>query len=281
MDPLVSVEWLLENTNRVKLVDASWRMPGSNPARIDYEKRHIPGAHFFDIDEIADPDTDLPHMLPSPQAFANAMRAMGISNENHVVIYDDKGIFSAPHAWWVFRVMGHKNVSVLDGGLPRWISFGGVVSSEKPNTRRSDYTALMDASIVSDHHSIRAAFTAGDIEIVDARPRERFLGQMAEPRPALLSGAMPTAKNIPFSTVLNDNGCMKSVEELKAVFSTADIALDSSVIATCGSGITAAIIALALSRLGHEDWSLYDGSWAEWGKESNDRVEYPVLSENE
>ncbi len=275
--PLVSPEWLRSSFGCVKIIDASWRMPGQPPAKLDYAQRHIEGAVFFDIDEIADRETDLPHMLPSAADFEKAVGEMGISNADPVVVYDDAGIFSAPRVWWTFRAMGHRNVAVLDGGLKGWIDAGGDVTDVPPDVLPTDYRAAPDPDAVSTHEDIRAAATRSGPAIVDARPPDRFSGAAAEPRPGLVAGAMPGAKNLPQASLVTADGAMKTAEALRALFIAAGVDPDQPLIATCGSGVTAASIALAAEALGRQRWSVYDGSWAEWGKETHDRVAYPVV----
>ena len=280
--PLVSTDWLAEHLSAVKIIDTSWRMPGAGDAREDYDQRHIAGAVFFDIDDIADKTTDLPHMLPTPERFAAAIGAMGISNDDTVIVYDDQGIFSAPRVWWTFRAMGHGPVSVLDGGLKKWLAEGSDVTGSTPVVQPANYVSSPASHLVRSVDLIRSAIVSdGDAQIVDARSADRFLGQAPEPRAGLISGAMPGAKNTPFNLLINEDGTLKAPDALQNVFTAAGVDLGAPAIATCGSGVTAAVIALALESLGHKDWSLYDGSWAEWGKEENDRAAYPVISERD
>ena len=280
--PLVSTDWLAENLSAVKIIDASWRMPGAGDAREDYDQRHIAGAVFFDIDDIADKTTDLPHMLPTPDRFAAAVGAMGISNDDTVIVYDDQGIFSAPRVWWTFRAMGHGPVSVLDGGLKKWLAEGRDLIGAAPVVQPANYVSSPASHLVRSADLIRSAIVSDcDAQIVDARSADRFLGQAPEPRAGLISGAMPGAKNTPFNLLISEDGTLKAPDALRNVFTAAGVDLGAPAIATCGSGVTAAVIALALESLGHKDWSLYDGSWAEWGKEENDRAAYPVISERD
>ena len=280
--PLVSTDWLAEHISAVKIIDASWRMPGAGDAREDYDQRHIAGAVFFDIDDIADKTTDLPHMLPTPERFAAAVGAMGISNDDTVIVYDDQGIFAAPRVWWTFRAMGHGPVSVLDGGLKKWLAEGRDVTGAAPVVQPAKYVSSPASHLVRSADLIRRAIVSdGDAQIVDARSADRFLGRAPEPRAGLISGAMPGAKNTPFNLLIDEDGTLKAPDALQNVFTAAGVDLGAPAIATCGSGVTAAVIALALESLGHKDWSLYDGSWAEWGKEENDRAAYPVISERD
>ncbi len=276
--PLVSTDWLAENIDAVKVIDASWRMPGAGVAREDYDVRHIPGAVFFDIDAIADQETDLPHMLPAPEAFAAAVGAMGISDNHAVVVYDDQGLFSTPRVWWTFRTMGHESVAVLDGGLKKWIAEGRAVSDAASAAKPASYNARMQTDLVRGADEVRAVVADGSSQIVDARSADRFQGQAPEPRAGLLSGAMPGARNTPFDTLINDDGTLKAPAALKEIFTAAGVDLGTPATTTCGSGVTAAVVALALESLGHRQWSLYDGSWAEWGKEEHDRADYPIIT---
>ncbi len=276
--PLVSTDWLAENLDTVKIIDASWRMPGVGDARDDYDKRHIPGAVFFDIDAIAEKSTDLPHMLPAPETFAAAVGAMGISENDAVVVYDDQGLFSAPRVWWTFRAMGHERVTVLDGGLKKWLAEGRTVTDVMPAPRPADYQPSPQPDLVRSASAVRDIIANNSGNIIDARGADRFNGEAAEPRAGLISGAMPGAKNVAFNLLLNEDGTLKEAGALKAAFESAGVDISAPAVTTCGSGVTAAVLALALERLGHTRWSLYDGSWAEWGKEENDRVAYPVVA---
>lgn len=276
--PIVSPEWLAAHLGAAGLVviDASWRMPGKGDAREDYEKRHIPGAVFFPIDEIADRRTSLPHMLPEPKEFEAAVGALGVSEHDRIVVYDDQGLFSAARVWWTFRAMGHDDVAVLDGGLPRWMDEGRVVTAAAPSPLRKTYRAASDCSRVADHLRVRNALKSSDALVLDARPAGRFFGEDEEPRPGLRRGHMPGAANLPVSSIVTGEGRLKSRKELRALFQAAG-ALDAPcVITTCGSGVTAAALSLALEVLGHPSCAVYDGSWAEWGLETNDPEEFPV-----
>ncbi len=276
--PLVSTDWLKENLGRpdVKIIDASWRMPGGPPACADYDARHIEGAVFFDIDAIADHSVALPHMLPPPAAFEAAAGALGLSHNDRLIIYDDQGLFSAARVWWTFQAMGHSAVAVLDGGLPKWRADGGSVTTDKPEITTTPYKADPRPHIVSDAKEIRAALSDDKSVIVDARPAARFLGDAPEPRAGLRSGHMPGAHNLPFGDLLNDDGTMRAVDEITALLPGAGGDLKQAIITTCGSGVTAAVLSLALETIGHRRHSLYDGSWAQWGDEGNAERDFPV-----
>ena len=274
-DPLVSTSWLAEHLNApdVRIIDASWFLPGSDrDPRAEYALAHIPGAVFFDIDEIVDETSDLPHMLPSAVKFASRMRKLGIGDGARLVIYDSQGLFSAPRVWWTFRAMGHEDVVVLDGGLPKWIAEGRPVEDGVPPPRERHFTARYSHDLVRDQAQVRRALASGKDQLVDARPAARFRGEAPEPRPGLRSGHMPGALNVPSSSVIAPDGTMKSAEQLTAVFEAAGVDLARPIVTTCGSGITASTLALALARLGRDRTPVYDGSWADWGREGDTEV---------
>jgi thiosulfate/3-mercaptopyruvate sulfurtransferase len=274
--PLVSPEWLLGRLGDIRVIDASWRLPGQGDARNDFAKRHIPGAVFFAIDDIADRTTDLPHMLPPPGQFARQIGALGVSDRDPVVIYDDQGLFSAARVWWTFRAMGHAEVAVLDGGLSAFLAAGGAVTAALPSPTAAAYCARPDARFLADHGAVRQALADGSALVLDARPEGRFSGRDPEPRPGLCAGAMPGARNLPFTALLRD-GRLRPLDELAAALARVGAASGGAVITTCGSGVTAAILALALEALGRPPARLYDGAWAEWGRVDNDRALFPVV----
>jgi thiosulfate/3-mercaptopyruvate sulfurtransferase len=267
MSPLVSTEWLaarLEDPG-VKVVDASWFMPTTpRDAAAEFGMRHIPGAVFFGIDEIKDTASDLPHMLASPAEFAVAARRLGLNNDSDIVVYDSHGLFSAPRVWWNFRVMGHARTFVLDGGLPRWEAEGHPIETGWPHPEHGDFKSKFDASLVADLEQVKAAIAAGGPQIVDARAADRFSGATPEPRAGLKSGHMPGARNTPWTAVVKD-GALAGPIELTAAFEAAGVDLAGPIITTCGSGVTASVLALALAELGRRDVAVYDGSWSEWG----------------
>lgn len=266
---LVSTDWLGERLKMpdLRLLDASWYLPAANRnGRAEFEERHIPGARFFDIDEIADTRSALPHMAPPVEKFMSRMRAMGIGDGHQVVVYDGAGLFSAARVWWLFRLMGKTDVAVLDGGLPKWLAEGRPVDDAPPLIRDRHMTVTRQNALVRDVTEVAAAAKLGTHQIVDARAPERFRGEAPEPREGLRAGHIPGSRNVPFTTLLNADGTLKDAAALRAAFETAGVDLDRPVITTCGSGVTAAVLFLALERLGHADHSLYDGSWTEWGQ---------------
>ncbi|MEZ5750428.1 MAG: 3-mercaptopyruvate sulfurtransferase [Paracoccaceae bacterium] len=265
---LVSTDWLAAHMSDpdLRIIDASWHMPatGRNP-RAEYEAEHIPGARFFDIDEIADHRSALPHMAPPVEKFISRMRAMGIGDGHQVVVYDTVGIMSAPRVWWTFRLMGKMDVAVLDGGLPKWKAEGRETEDMLPVMRDRHITVQRQNHLVKDVSQVASASKLGDWQIVDARSEGRFKGEVEEPRPGLRSGHIPNSKNLPFTELLNANGTMKDADALRAVMQARGVDLSRPIITTCGSGVTAAIIGLALEIVGHRDHAVYDGSWSEWG----------------
>ena len=265
---LVSTAWLAAHKADpdLRLIDASWYLPdaGRN-ARAEYLAAHIPGARFFDIDEITDHRSALPHMAPPPEKFISRLRAMGIGDGHQVVIYDGSGLFSAARVWWTFRLMGKTDVAVLDGGLPKWRAEGREIEDMPPIVRDRHMTVSRQNHLVKDVTQVAHAAKLGEAEIIDARGAPRFRGEVPEPRPGLRSGHIPGAKNVPYTTLLNPDGTMKSPDALRSVFEAAGVNLAKPAITSCGSGVTAAILSLALERIGHRNHALYDGSWAEWG----------------
>jgi thiosulfate/3-mercaptopyruvate sulfurtransferase len=265
---LVSTEWLAAHLKDpdLRVLDGSWHMPATGrDGRAEYEAAHIPGARFFDIDDIADARSDLPHMAPPMEKFMSRLRAMGVGDGHQVVVYDTHGLMSAARVWWLFRLMGKENVAVLDGGFPKWQAEGRDVEDLPPVLRDRHMTVRRQNQLVKDVTQVSAASKLGDHEIIDARGPGRFAGTEPEPRAGLRSGHIPGAKNVPFPTLLNPDQTMKSPDELRAVFESAGVDLSKPAITSCGSGVTACVLALALERAGKHDWAVYDGSWSEWG----------------
>ncbi|WGW05783.1 3-mercaptopyruvate sulfurtransferase [Tropicibacter oceani] len=266
---LVSTEWLARHLKDpdLRILDASWYMPamGRDP-KAEYDAVHIPGARFFDIDEISDARSELPHMAPTVEKFMSRMRAMGVGDGHQIVVYDGMGLFSAARVWWTFKLMGKDDVAVLDGGLPKWVAEGREVEDLPPMVRDRHMTVQRQAHLVRDVTQVSAASKLRDTEIIDARSAARFRGEAPEPREGLRSGHIPGSRNVPFDTLLNADGTMKAPDTLRAIFEGAGVDLSKPAITTCGSGVTAAILSLALQRIGKSDHSLYDGSWSEWGQ---------------
>ncbi len=265
---LVSTDWLEAHLKDpdIRILDASWYLPDAGrDAKAEYQSAHIPGARFFDIDEIADQRSPLPHMAPPPEKFISRMRAMGVGDGHQIVVYDGAGLFSAARVWWTFRLMGKADVAVLDGGFAKWQAEGRPVEDMPPVLRDRHITVQRQAHLVKDVTQVAAAAKLGDHVIVDARSSARFKGEEEEPREGLRSGHIPGSLNVHYRSLLNADGTMKPIEELRTVFEAAGVDLSRPTITTCGSGVTAAILNLALERLGKRDHALYDGSWSEWG----------------
>ena len=266
---LVSTEWLGDHLKDpdLRLLDATWFMPSAErDALAEYENTHIPGARFFDIDDISDHRSKLPHMVPPVEKFMSRLRALGVGDGHQVVVYDSHGLFSAARVWWLFRLMGQTNIAVLDGGLPKWRAEERPVEDRPPHIRDRHMTVRRQNQMVRDVTQVAMASKLGDHEIIDARAAARFRGDAPEPREGLRAGHIPGSRNVPYTTLLNADNTMKSPAELRLVFEQAGVDLSKPAITTCGSGVTAAILSLALERIGKTDHSLYDGSWSEWGQ---------------
>lgn len=267
---LVSPAWLARHLGEphVRAVDASWHLTASGrDARAEFHARHIPGAIFFDLDEIADHGSDLPHMLPSPDYFASAVGALGISNDDQLVVYDATGVnLSAPRVWWTFRVMGHHRVAVLDGGLATWMARGFPVESGASAHAPAQFSAEPELGRVVSLAQMQQVAESGEPQIIDARSPERFAGTLPEPRPGLRSGRIEGAHNVHFRALVDDDGRIKPSDDLSKLFRAAGVDPLAPAVTSCGSGVTACAVAHALYLLGNDDVRVYDGSWAEWGR---------------
>ena len=264
---VVDAEWLAQRLGKpgLSIVDASWYLPAQKrDARAEYDAAHIPGAVFFDQDLVVDPDSSLPHTLPDPKLFAQFAGSMGISADDTIVVYDGPGFFSAPRVWWMFRVMGVNEVFVLNGGIDRWKADGRKVTAEATKVAPNVFHADFDAAKVVSLAEMRKIVDAHSAQIADARSPGRFAAVDPEPRPGVRGGHMPGARNVPVAS-LSRNGELLPLPELRKVLEDSGLDLSNPVVTSCGSGVTAAVISLALQSVGHQDNRLYDGSWTEWG----------------
>lgn len=265
---LVSTEWLAAHLKDpdLRVLDATYYLPvDPRDAKAEYDAGHIPGARFFDIDDVADVRSDLPHMVPPVEKFMSRLRSMGVGDGHQVVVYDTQGLMSAARVWWLFRLMGQDNIAVLDGGYPKWIAEGREIEDLPPVIRDRHMTVRRQNHLVKDVTQVSSASKLGDFEIIDARSAGRFRGTEPEPWPGLRPGHIPGSRNVPFTDLLNDDKTMKEPAALKAIFEGAGVDLSKPAITTCGSGVTAAVLSLAMARFGKSDHALYDGSWTEWG----------------
>ncbi len=270
---LVETEWLAQHLNAPDLfiLDASWHLPTANRnAHEEYLSEHIPGAFFFDIDEIADTDRDLPHMLPSATKFSSRMRRMGLGDGMRIVVYDTSDLFSAARVWWTFRVMGVEDVVVLNGGLRKWKAEGRPLEDLPPMPRTErHFTARLNRELIRDLSDMKSIVASNSAQIVDARPAARFSGDAPEPRPGLRGGHIPGSLNLPFNALVNEDGTFKTADDIKTAFKNAGVNVSHPIVTSCGSGVTASVLALALAIIGHRHTAVYDGSWSEWGANEN------------
>jgi thiosulfate/3-mercaptopyruvate sulfurtransferase len=268
-DPLVSTDWLAAHLDdpKVRVVDASYKMPGVMPLPVDdYLSAHIPGAVFFDVNAIADPSDPRPHMFPNAEQFSRDVSALGISSGDTVVAYDSGAWVAAPRAWWMFLAFGHRDVKVLDGGLRKWRAEGRAVESGKVTRERRKFEAHFDSSYVRSKAQLLDNLQTQKEQVIDARPRPRFEGTVVEPWAGRRSGHIPSSRNVPYAELFDPaTGAMKPPDELRQAFTGAGVDMKKPIVTSCGSGVSALVLTLALYRLGVRGSALYDGSWAEWG----------------
>lgn len=276
-DAVVGTDWLAAHLAdpHVRIVDSSFKLPGITPtARADYDRTHIPGAVFFDIDDICEPGTSLPHMIPSPDLFARKVGALGIGDDDRIVVYDSAGLSSAGRAWWMLRMFGHHDVALLDGGLPKWRAEGRPLDAMLLSPQPRSFTARFDRSLVRSKQALLENLASRGEQVVDARAARRFDGTTPEVRPGLRSGHIPGSRNVPYELVTDpQTGQLKNAEELTRLFRDAGVALDRPIVTSCGSGVTACALAFALHLIGHPSAAVYDGSWSEWGLPGDTPIE--------
>ena len=268
-DPLVSTQWLADHLKdaNVRVLDATFKLPGVTPLpKDDFLEQHIPGSAFFDVDAVSDHASSLPHMFPGAEQFGRDVGALGIGNDDTVVVYDAGGWVAAPRAWWMFLSFGHKNVRVLDGGLKKWLAEGRPVETGEAKPKPKTFKTNFDAARVRSMQQMIGNLESKAEQVIDARPAGRFDGGVAEPRAGLRAGHIPGSRSVPYATLFDANtGAMKSLDDLRAAFSGGGVDLKKPIVTSCGSGVSAGVLTLALYRLGVADTALYDGSWSEWG----------------
>ena len=276
-EALVNTAWLAAHLGdpQVRVLDSSFKQPGITPtAREDYDSGHIPGAVFFDIDDVAEPGTSLPHMIPSAERFAAKMAERGVGNDDRVIVYDANGLSSAGRAWWLLRLFGHANVALLDGGLPKWKAEGRALETAAPAIPARRFTARFNPALVRDKAAVRANIASAREQLIDARAAGRFEGSAPETWPGRRSGHIPGSRNLPFDLVTDSQTHqLKDADELRRLFEAAGVKLDRPIVTSCGSGVTACALAFALHLIGGPEAAVYDGSWSEWGLPGDTPVE--------
>jgi thiosulfate/3-mercaptopyruvate sulfurtransferase len=277
MEPLVSTAWLAEHLEApdIRIVDASWYLPGvERDAKAEYAECHIPAAVYFDIDDIADADNPLPHMLPAPEKFSSRVRKLGLGDGVRIVVYDSGSWMASARVWWMFRVFGHDDVAVLDGGLAKWRAEGRPLDNHPILPRERHFTARMNTFLVRDVGQMLGNVKSGRAQVLDARAAGRFDATVPEPRAGLRGGHIPGSLNLPYDRLIDaDSGEMLPADALAAVFDAAEVDRSRPVITSCGSGVSAGVLALALAVIGHPDGAVYDGSWTEWGGRDDTPIE--------
>lgn len=274
---LVDTAWVADHLDdaQVRIVDGSWHLPptGRN-GHEEYREVHIPGAVYFDIDAISDPDSALPHMMPTAEAFAAAVGDLGIANDHRVIVYDSEGLFSAPRVWWMFRAMGHDNVAVMTGGFRAWQAEGHPVTGEIPAPSATEFKAQFNADMVRSKEQVRANMDSGAELVLDARAADRYAGTLPESRPGVQPGHIPGSGNLPYAEIVDAQaGAFVSSDDLRIAFDAQGATGAYPVTTTCGSGITACILGLGLHLIGRDNWAVYDGSWTEWGSSDDTPIE--------
>ena len=275
MNPLVTTEWLAAELGKtdIRVIDATlFLTPHGRDARAEFKSAHIPGAVFFDIDEVSDTTSPLPHMLPPPEKFASRMQALGLGDGSRIIVYDNSPLRSAARVWWMLTLFGAHEVAILDGGFAKWVAEGRATESGKPIVRHRHFTVWADKSLVRDSKQMTENLRTKAEQVIDARSAGRFAGTEPEPRAGLRSGHIPGSKNLPFDTLVNDDGTYKSLDAIKAAFDASGIDFAKPVIGTCGSGVTSAVLAFAATLIGHPKIAIYDGSWSEWGASATNPV---------
>lgn len=275
MNPLVTTEWLAAELGKtdIRVIDATlFLAQHGRDARAEFESAHIPGAVFFDIDEVSDTTSPLPHMLPPPEKFASRMQALGLGDGSRIIVYDNSPLRSAARVWWMLTLFGAHEVAILDGGFAKWVAEGRATESGKPIVRHRHFTVWADKSLVRDSKQMTENLRAKTEQVVDARSAGRFAGTDPEPRAGLRSGHIPGSKNLPYDQLFNEDGTYKNPEAIKAAFDASGVDFSKLVVATCGSGVTSAVLAFAATLIGHPKMAIYDGSWSEWGASATNPV---------
>lgn len=275
MNPLVTTEWLAAELGKtdIRVIDATlFLAQHGRDARAEFESAHIPGAVFFDIDEVSDTTSPLPHMLPPPEKFASRMQALGLGDGSRIIVYDNSPLRSAARVWWMLTLFGAHEVAILDGGFAKWVAEGRATESGKPIVRHRHFTVWADKSLVRDSKQMTENLRTKAEQVVDARSAGRFAGTDPEPRAGLRSGHIPGSKNLPYDQLFNEDGTYKNPEAIKAAFDASGVDFSKPVVATCGSGVTSAVLAFAATLIGHPKMAIYDGSWSEWGASATNPV---------